>query len=404
MWEDQGLANVEFFDPQKVGSKDAFQAANFKLMTADFVLFLNRPNDFVKHRVRDITFLSPATTAPYGDLKRPPSIIWSIDDNYHWVHPLNPSFQYNGYQLLDGTILKNDDVVAIQTSDGGREVVWKAGVRYNNEVFRPEDNRKGIKEMDDLIKDHALQVAFSSPRLEQFYREEIGYPSTTFFPNCINLPDYFGLLDSAFTRNTKHVRVLWQGGASHFQDLYPLKEPLKRCLGRNRNLQLIVWGQLYTWITREIPDDQFVFIPWVAYDAYKPLLCMMDYDFAIAPLVDNPFNQGKSCIKVYESAATPHPKPTLAARVPPYSDEFEDGVTAVLYDPRDPKEFEDKFERLAGDPEWRKRIGENCREWIREHRDAATWSKTWFEQLMELRGKGTEPNPGLADLIEVARR
>lgn len=396
MMEEQGLAEC-FFETQGAKSQLDAQKLNEYMMRADFVLFLNRPGLLHQGHVRDLSGLKPAKTRPYGDVKYPPSIVWSIDDNYHWVHPSNPSFQHNGYRLPDGTLLKNDDTVAIPTSNGGSEIMWRGGQLYNGDEFLPENNKKVIDRMDQMIREHAISCAFASPRLEKFYRDEIGYKNTFFMPNCVEFNDYLPLLDSKFTRTDGSVRVLWQGGASHFMDLYPLRAPLLRLVSRMPQLQILIWGQLFTWITRELPDDNFRFIPWVHYDAYKTLMGMVDYDFALAPLMPGAFNEGKSAIKVYESAAVG--KPTLAANVPPYSDEFVDGETVMLYDPKDVKEFEEKFEALAKDPALRDRIAKNAAEWCREHRDARKWAKAWFEHLQEKRGPNWGPNPDLADLL-----
>jgi glycosyltransferase involved in cell wall biosynthesis len=354
---------------------------------SDVHIYLPRASPGLEDRVRELKELKPGRIPPYGEIAHPPKIFWSIDDNYHWVHPLNPSFIANGYRLPDGRILGKEDV-AIETEPGKHQMVWRYEKRYDDGVFDPIQNRRDIQQMDEFLKTHAEGVYFTTKRLEKFYRDEVGYPNTYVYPNCVMFEDYQNLdREGRFVRNDpSRVRVLWQGGSSHFQDLVTVRKSLIELVKQEPKIQFVMWGTRFNWIERELPDDNFQYIPWMPYEAYKPLMGILDYDFAIAPLVDGTFNRGKSGIKVYESAVLPRPKPVLAANVPPYSDEFEDGVTAMLFEPRDSKEFEDKFMQLAKDPELRDRIAKNCKEWVREYRNAETEAPKLFDWIAESRG------------------
>ena len=367
-------------------------------MRADFHIYINRPSPSLMRRARDLFELKPAVSAPFGDVKYPPTVVWTLDDDYHWVHPLNQSFLHNGYQLPDGTQLKIGDKVQVPVKGDKVETLWEAGKYYGLHLFDPEQNARNIAEMDRLLKASA-GVHYTSRRLMDSYIESCGIESGYVYPNCLIFDDYFTLLDTTFSRATDNVRVLWQGGASHFADLYPIRESLIRLCRRHPNLQIVVWGQLFQWITQEIPDTQFRWIPWVSYECYKQLYSMLDYDFALAPLLPDRFNAAKSCIKVYEAAATPVPRPTLASRVAPYTDEFTDGENIVFYDPRDPAEFEERFEQLMQDWELRRRIARGAADWIHEHRDARKEALKLWEWLQERREKRWDSNPGLADLV-----
>jgi glycosyltransferase involved in cell wall biosynthesis len=119
----------------------------------------------------------------------------------------------------------------------------------------------------------------------------------------------------------------------------------------------------------------------VPYDAYKIRLATLDFDFTVIPLVENLFNEGKSAIKWYEVSALPRPKPVLAARVPPYSDEIIDGDTGLLYS--DHEEFKVKFEALVRDGDLRDRLAKRAKEWVGEYRDGYKTAGPLYEWIVK---------------------
>jgi glycosyltransferase involved in cell wall biosynthesis len=89
-------------------------------------------------------------------------------------------------------------------------------------------------------------------------------------------------------------------------------------------------------------------------------------DIAIAPLKDMEFNYYKSPIKFLEYSAMK--VPTVAAKIPPYSDIIKNEKTGMLYNT--PEEFYKAVLRLIEAPYARKNLAENAYKFVKGNYDA----------------------------------
>jgi hypothetical protein len=110
-------------------------------------------------------------------------------------------------------------------------------------------------------------------------------------------------------------------------------------------------------------------IPFMPPELHPKTLASVDFDIGIAPLEDNEFNRGKSCIKFYEYAAVN--TVTLASDVLPYSDE-------VQYTAKNTEaDWYNKLERLIADETFRKATLEKQRDWVVENRSLEAIGLDW---------------------------
>lgn len=100
-------------------------------------------------------------------------------------------------------------------------------------------------------------------------------------------------------------------------------------------------------------------------------LSMADFDIGIAPLEDNEFNRGKSCLKFYEYAAVG--TPCLASNVEPYKNECSYLANNTF------KDWYNKLEKLIVDKEFRLKLAKDQQNWVKENRSmekvAIDWEK-----------------------------
>lgn len=368
---------------------------------ADCHMYYGAPSESMFERVHALLSIKPGRAAPYFTTRERPSIFWTLDDNYHHVNPLNQAFLWNGYRTPDGSIVGRGDDVQIPLPDGEIVTLWRYGHEYfPGQKFLPEENRKRMLKMDGLLR-KCDGVHFSSKPLERFYRKFARLKNTYVYPNSILFEDYNPLgFIKAVREDPEEVRMLWQGGSSHFGDLLSVRDGIEELCKRYPKLVWVIWGARFPWVDRRIPDKQFVELPWVPYSAYKPLLSVLDFDFAIAPLVPSPFNEGKSSIKFYEPAALVSPKPTLVARCSPYSEDLIEGETVLAYEPGNSKDFVEKASALIEDISLRKRIAARCHEWLRDERDALKTTPglvNWMKETRESKASGLSQE--LADLV-----
>lgn len=396
--EKLGLVTLTVEDHDKVRSSAQAIWCLQEICRQDIVFGFGRPTASAMERTRAMMALGPARGGPYNEMIYPPTVIWSIDDNFHYVDPLNPVFIYHGTRVPGGKVLEKGDKVGITLPNGEEVVVWEDGKQYGIGKIDFEENVKSLRAMDAMLRTLG-GVSFTTERLRKFYEEECGYPHTYTFPNSILFDDYNMWGHHKMVReDAKSVRVMWQGGDSHYADWTSIRSEIGKTCRIWPNLKWVIWGTEFHWVHSEIPDEQFEHYPWVPYGAFRTVWGMMDFDFMVCPLVDNVFNQGKSAIKFYEAAARPDPKPVLAARVPPYSDEIVDGETGLLYS--NGKEFLEKFGALVENPDLRARLARRATEWVREYRDAYKTTLPYFEWIMSRRN--TNPYAHLSDLMEEA--
>lgn len=373
------------------------------MLAQDVHLYYGRPTQTLIRRINAINRMKPGKGGPYNEIKYPPNVFFTLDDNYDVVHPFNESFMYNGHKLPDGTPILPGDEVKCQLTDGTIVTLWKEGALYGAEKFDAERNRQDIGQMNKILGQDVSGCYFTTDRLSDYYRG-IGFKNVYTYPNSIYFPDYEQLKDFEMVRKDKtRIKVLWQGGSSHYEDWYAIREALKETVERFPEVDWLIWGTKFNWIHDVIPPERCTFLPWQPYEAYKLMLQTIDFDFMVAPLSRNLFNDGKSAIKFYEPAALGNPKPTLAAAVPPYSDEMIHDETGLLY--QNPKDFVEQFGRMVGDAALRKRLAENAHTWVRENRDAMKTTVGFYEWLMETREASKQKwggKNGLSDLLAKA--
>ena len=142
------------------------------------------------------------------------------------------------------------------------------------------------------------------------------------------------------------VRVGWTGSATHFHDL-AVALPAIRELQKRHPFTFVLQGicddasleEFYQRLVSvhgkafsnsplgksikrflaELAGIRYEFHPMVELEKHSEKVCELALDIGIAPLVDDSFNQHKSCIKYYEYALSG--AITVASRVLPYSAE-----------------------------------------------------------------------------------
>ena len=98
-------------------------------------------------------------------------------------------------------------------------------------------------------------------------------------------------------------------------------------------------------------------------------------DIALAPLHENEFNKGKSCLKFYEYAAIG--SATLASDVMPYNKEV--GYCAK----NTQKDWKDKIEKLIVDKDFREKLAKKQHDWVFENRELGKTAMLWEKAFLK---------------------
>lgn len=300
-----------------------------------------------------------------GNLQYPPITIYDSDDNSDYVHPINTSFVTSGTRSYpNGELLKPDSILHIEDGNNNKLVSWiDKETYYGGLIFDIERNLTSMKTRHMTVR--AVDGAtVTSPKLADYFKNVLHQPNVHVFPNTVVLNDYAHY--DVIRENPDEVRVLWQGGMSHYIDWYPLRDALKTVSEKYTNIKWIIWGEYFNWIHDVIPEDRVEWIKWTPNDGYKIRRGLLNIDINLCPLANNVFNWCKSAVKWYEGSIWKNPEATLAANVGPYKEEIVDGISGLLYNTED--EFVEKFSILVNNIELRKTLGANAKKWILKNR------------------------------------
>lgn len=197
---------------------------------------------------------------------------------------------------------------------------------------------------------HAVQTS-TEPLAEMFRAFN---PDVAIFPNCVaELPD-----QRNFSQPDR--LTLFFGALNREEDWAALMPALNEVLARYPDK-----------LAFEIVHDQGFFdalntlhkrfTPTCEYPAFRNL--MGGCDIAFLPLNDNLFNRMKSDLKFVEAGAH-----GLAALASPtvYASSIQDGVTGRMFN--NPQEMVSILSEWIETPETARKIGQNARHWVRNHR------------------------------------
>jgi glycosyltransferase involved in cell wall biosynthesis len=213
-------------------------------------------------------------------------------------------------------------------------------------------------------------VTVSTPYLAELY--------APFNDNIVVLPNYVkaGLLDMPRKRREK-VTVGWQGGTSHLIDLCSVQDPLREVLDANPDADMHWVGVDYSPLVRR----KCRFTPW--FDDVGEYYKAVDFDIAIAPLADVPFNRAKSYLKALDAAALGIP--VIAQDMEPYRNFVIDGVTGYLV--RTADEWAARLAELIHDGAAREEMGSKAREHAKAYTMQGNWQK-WESAYERAAGGG----------------
>lgn len=212
-------------------------------------------------------------------------------------------------------------------------------------------------------------------------------------PNGIDFNKYY----KPRAGGNEKLTIGYMGASSHWEDLYLVADALVE-LSKKHDFQFILYG-----LTSEPIESAVYAVERIIQGNHEPArrayhtsilqfwakmrqvawghhafmipelhpgkMSHVNFDIGIAPLVDNEFNRGKSCIKYYEYAAVG--TPTLASDVEPYKSE-------VSYLAKNTtKDWVAKLEKLIVDKDFREKLAEEQGEWVKKYRSTEAIGVLW---------------------------
>jgi glycosyltransferase involved in cell wall biosynthesis len=263
-----------------------------------------------------------------------------------------------------------------QQRPGGRQTLrdwrrWK-GIRGAKLVYETDDHLLGpdSSELPDWLATEVAEtvtgclkladlVTTSTEPLAEVLREH--NPNVVVIPDCIHED-----LLAVQRPRPERVTVGWAGGGTHAQDIAMVQDTLNAFLDAHYpRVDLHLMGIDHRpWLRRRGRWSKWQENIW---DYYRAI----DFDVALAPLVDTAFNRTRAPIKALEMAALGIP--VVASDLEPYREIVVDGVTGFLC--RTEADWYGRIRDLAHDEAMREELGAKAKEVAREHTIQQGWSR-----------------------------
>lgn len=216
-------------------------------------------------------------------------------------------------------------------------------------------NHEQVYQMQRMIAHNAYILTPSEYLSQRFRDRRPDKPADSVFtiPNYIS-DDY----QHPGFDNGEHLVIGFMGGSSHYFDLHDtgMIEAIERIMHEHKNIHFQSIG-MFT--DKYLPTARKHFDVGVRGDKFmSELFPTLNFDIALAPLVDDEFNRGKSDIKWQEY--TRANSPVVASAVGPYRG-LKDGVNALLVSDNSVEAWYKAIKTLVDSPKLRGILLENAK-------------------------------------------
>lgn len=341
----------------------------FKLMehgmanvsTAREGIELNQENAFLKAAEADIiVFHRPQSENWFKFIKTcnklGKTVVADYDDDPFNTSPLNPFYQWIG-----------TEEVYFRHPDGSEEMLWSKDPASGNRYINIEDN---IRRRD------LFRASFRSADLVSCTTEILAEKLRTINSNVVVLPNLMDFNQyPKIDLVKKNIRIGWQGGASHYEDLFMIHDAVGRILRKYPNVTFVYSGDMKLYgKLRDFPIDRVEAHTWVNYEVYPYKLACLNLDVGLCPVVENEFNRNKSAIKYFEYSMVG--AASIASDWEPYSPCITNGKDGLLVKPG---QWFEAMEELILNKEKRQILAKNAYDNIHENYNADKKAHLWLD-------------------------
>lgn len=292
-------------------------------------------------------------------------IVCDYDDDPFNTSPLNPYYQFVGTQEVE-----------FVWPDGKKEMLWsKNPMEHGGRYINIEQN---IRRRD------LFRASFQKADLVSTTTDILADKLSAINPNVAVLPN---LMDFELYPQVecvkKEIKIGWQGGSSHYEDLWMVAPAIKKILKKYSNTKFVFWGDLRMYgLFRDIPIERIECHQWVKQICYPYKLACLNLDIGLCPIVDNEFNRNKSAIKYFEYSVVG--AASVASNIPPYSPCIMHGENGLLTDENG---WFEAIEELVLNEEKRKKMAKKAFENVHENYNANSKAHLWLDAYSKLLNK-----------------
>lgn len=291
-------------------------------------------------------------------------IVCDYDDDPFNTSPLNPYYQYIG-----------TDEVIYQWSDGTKEMLWSKNPAESGGRFL--DIEQNIRRRD------LFRASFKNADMVTTTTDILTEKLKTINPNTVALPNLIDFNHYPIVEmKKKEIRIGWQGGSSHYEDLFMVAPAIKKILKKYDNTKFVFWGDMRMYgLFKDCPIGRVEVHQWVKQVCYPYKLALLNLDIGLCPVIDNEFNRNKSAIKYFEYST--QKTASIASNIPPYQPVIEHGRNGLLVNEN---EWYNAMEELILNEDKRRMLGEAAFDNVFENHNADKKAHLWataYESILK---------------------
>lgn len=340
---------------------------------------------------------------PYYRLKQPLDHLNNTEDDFWLVErcPQNFRLTQNDLDKMDVLYLNgiHPDILymftKIKKTEANVKLVYDID-DYDWEIPEYHPVHKQYKEQDvksliQNITSTADTVISSTPNIKNGLIDEFGKSSKS---EVVRIAIDYDYHYWNLKQNRDTINIGWIGGSAHKEDLKLIQGIGSWVLNNFRNTKFVLggWSSRVQTDTRKNIYHEGKYNIWVQYKnilfnkpcnkkrikilrSKPPYLYPQMFshvDILLVPLVENPYNTGKSRIKLVEASA--YNIPTITSNVEPYNEVIENEENGLLVNNKlnfegttvnNTQGWKDAITKLIEKEKLRKQIGKNLRETIK---------------------------------------
>lgn len=337
---EHGMANVcTAREGIELNQDHAFQSA----LESDLIVF-HRPQS-------ENWFKFIKTCNKYGKM-----VVADYDDDPFNTSPWNPFYQWIGTEEC-----------TYVWPDGRKEMMWSKDPASGNRYINIEDN---IRRRD------LFRASFRNADLVSCTTETLAARLRTINPNVAVLPNLIDFNQYPKVELVKkNIRIGWQGGCSHFEDLHMIRDAIGEILKKYTDVTFVYWGDMKLYgLFKHFPIERIEAHTWSDYLVYPYKLACLNLDIGLCPVVENEFNRNKSAIKYFEYSMTG--AATIASDWEPYSPCITNDKDGLLVKP---DQWFNAMEELILNKEKRQMLAKNAYENIYFNYNSDSKAHLWLD-------------------------
>ncbi|QGJ69473.1 Glycosyltransferase involved in cell wall bisynthesis [Planctomycetales bacterium 10988] len=216
----------------------------------------------------------------------------------------------------------------------------------------------------------ADQVIVGNRHLESTVAKYLAADRIRRIPTCVDLKQYPEPIYHQKSNPNNNLRLVWIGSQSTLPSLNPLQSAFQELSRDPDPVELKI-------ICDRFPEFPGVRLHRKFWSQETEVSELQDAEIGISWLPDHPWSYAKCGLKVLQYMAAG--LPVVANSIAMHRELVRHGRTGFLTDT--PQDFVKAVQRLAADPELRRRMGEAGRAFIRKHYHLQNWSETFLRTL-----------------------